>query len=632
MKAKNLLDMVRRSVERYPDKAALMWKSQGSYRSLTYRQFWEEIRLIAAGLARLGVDRGDKVAILSENNPKWPIADFAICSLGAVSVPVYPALPAEKVVQIMKKADCQAAVVENEEQLTKVPVGEPNMRIVAVMDPKSAASGNEKVVHFSELKKIGAEHPLHHWEQIWTELDRDQLATIIHTSGTTGEPKGAMLTHGNFLANMEGIQFWCLEARPEDVLLSYLPLSHVFERLAGQFMPLSVGATIAYAESIDKIQENLLEVRPTVMTSVPRLFEKIYARVQEQIEAGTPLRRKIFDWAVQVGLKRYELYLQTPLDQMIWNDWPARLRLEWKLADWLVYRKVKSRLGGRLRGMISGGAALNPEIAKFFWAIDVPVLEGYGLTETSPVIAVNPMGRAKIGTVGKPLPNLEVRIAPDGEVLVRGPSVMKGYYNDEESTAAQISDGWLHTGDLGELDDEGFLRIVDRKKSILVLSTGKNVAPQPLENAINQSVFIEQSAVIGHGRKYVIVLVVPDFENLTPWARKKGIPTQSRAELIRHGEVLDLLRSEVERLTKSFAHHEQPKKVVVMSKEWTIETGELTPTLKVRMNEIEKKYSDVIHRTYAEEEITEWRAATGEVAATVPIAKLWEGTEYEPTA
>lgn len=630
MKAKNLLDMVRRSVERYPDKAALMWKDQGSYRSLTYREFWEEVRQIAAGLARLGVGRGDKVAIVSENNPKWPITDFAICSLGAVSVPIYPTLPAEKAADILKNADCQVAVVENEEQLKKIRQ-ESIIRYFAVMHPGTAFSREERVLDFLELAKIGGEHPLHNWEQIWREIGRDQLATIIHTSGTTGEPKGAMLTHGNFLSNIEAIQFWCLEARHDDVLLSYLPLSHVFERLAGQFMPLSVGATIAYAESIDKIQENLLEVKPTVMTSVPRLFEKVYARVQEQIEAGTPLRRKIFDWAVQVGLKRYEHYLQSPLDKLILDGWPARLRWEWKLADWLVYRKVKSRLGGRLRGMISGGSALNPEIARFFWAIDVPVLEGYGLTETSPVIAVNPMARAKIGTVGKPLPNLEVRIASDGEVLVRGPSVMKGYYKNEEATAAQLSDGWFHTGDLGEIDEEGYLKIVDRKKSILVLSTGKNVAPQPVENAINQSVFIEQSALIGNGRKYVIVLVVPDFESVFVWARKKGIPAESRADLLKNAEVLNLLRGEVERAVKSFALHEQPKKVVVMSKEWTVETGELTPSLKVRMNEIEKKYADIINRTYAEEVIAEWQAATGEIAASVPIGK-GEGTEHEPTA
>lgn len=628
MKAKNLLDMLWRSVERYPDKAAFMWKSEGNYRSLSYREFWQEIRHVAAGLIQLGVSQGDKVAILSENNPKWPVTDFAICSLGAVSVPIYPTLPLDKTAYILQKADCQVAVVQNEEQLEKVIRGAVDVRPVVIMDPGTTFSASEHIFTFSELAKRGADHPLENWEQIWRDMDRDQLATIIHTSGTTGEPKGAMLTHGNFLSNIEGVQFWCLEARHDDVLLSYLPLSHVFERMAGQFMPLSVGATIAYAESIDKIPENLLEVKPTVMTSVPRLFEKVYARVQEQIAAGTPLRRNIFDWAVQVGLKRYDYYLQMPLDKLLMGELPPQLRWKWKLADRLVYRKVKARFGGRLRGMVSGGAALNPEIARFFWAIDVPVLEGYGLTETSPVIATNPMGRAKVGTVGKPLPNLEVRIASDGEVLVRGPSVMKGYYKNEEATAAQFSDGWLHTGDLGEMDEEGYLRIVDRKKRILVLSTGKNVAPQPVENAINQSVFIEQSVLVGHQRKYVVALVVPDFENLIPWARKKGLSLEERVDLVRHAEVQKRVCSEVERATQSFAHHEQPKKVVILAQEWTVETGELTPTLKVRIREIERKYKKVIEHAYGEALADGVELATTEVAAGLVNLQPEEDESY----
>ncbi|MFC4545225.1 AMP-dependent synthetase/ligase [Paenactinomyces guangxiensis] len=619
--AKNLLDMLRRSVKRYPDKAAFMWKSEGSYQTLTYREFWNEVRHVASGLARLGVSRGDRVAILSENNVKWPVTDFAICSLGAVSVPIYPTLPASQALHILRNADCQVAVVQNEEQLEKVISGlEADIRRIVVMYPKTSFFAKEKVLPFSGLVQYGAGSPLNNWEKIWGDLDRDQLATIIYTSGTTGEPRGAMLTHGNFLSNIEGVQFWFLEARHDDVLLSYLPLSHVFERMAGQFLPLSVGATIAYAEGIDKIQENLLEVKPTVMTSVPLLFEKVYARVQEEVRSGTPLRRKIFDWAVQVGLNRYDCYLQLPMDRLLMGEWPPLLLNQWKLADRLVCRKVRERLGGRLRGMVSGGAALNPKIARFFWAIGVPVLEGYGLTETSPVIAVNPMARAKVGTVGKPLPNLEVCIASDGEVLVRGPNVMKGYYNNEEATAAQFNDGWFHTGDLGEIDPEGYLKIVDRKKRILVLGTGKNVAPQPVENAMNQSVFIEHAVLVGHGRKYVIVLVVPDFVNLNRWAWKRGISVESRADLIRHAGVQDLVRLEVEKLTQSFAPHERPKKVVILAEEWSIETGELTPKLSVRMNKVEEKYREIINRTY-EDAYTEAEIAGSQVAASVAIQK-----------
>ncbi|MFC4767122.1 AMP-dependent synthetase/ligase [Effusibacillus consociatus] len=626
MKAKNLLDMVWRSVQRYPDKAAFMWKSEGRYQSLTYRQYWKEVRHVAAGLSRLGIGRDDKVAILSENDPRWPITDLAICSLGAATVPIYPTLPTDQISHILQNADCRVAVVQNEQQLDKVIHGSAVVDHIVVMHSKTTVSLTGKVLPFFRLAKKGAEHPLENWEQIWGAIEREHLATIIYTSGTTGQPKGAMLTHGNFLANIEGVQFWCMEARHDDVFLSYLPLSHVFERMAGQFMPMSVGATVAYAENIDTIPENLLEVKPTVMTSVPLLFEKVYARVQEQIQSGTPIRRKIFDWAVRVGLQRYEYYLHSPMDKLMLGEMPSRLRRQLKLADRLVYRKVRARLGGRLRGMISGGAALNPEIARFFWAIDVPVLEGYGMTETSPVIAANPIARTKIGTVGRPLPNLEVCIAADGEVLVRGPSVMKGYYKNEEATAAQIRDGWLHTGDLGQIDEEGYLRIVDRKKRILVLSTGKNVAPQPVEDAITQSIFVQQCALIGHQRKYVIALVVPDFENLISWVRKKGISSELKHVLVRHPEVQSLVRSEVERLTQSFAPFEQPKKVVILDKLWTIETGELTPTLKVRIHEIERKYNGIIDLTYSEDAFTgdEWLGGS-EIAAGLAIRTSGEG-------
>ncbi|MDN4593188.1 AMP-dependent synthetase/ligase [Polycladomyces subterraneus] len=602
MKPKNLLDMVRRTVNSYPDKPALMYKSNGVYRGITYRQLWEQVRDTAAGLVRFGLRSGDKVALISENHPFWPVTDLAVASLGGVSVPVYPTLPPDQVAFILKNADCRMAVVEDEHQLEKVREGGVELTNIVVMKPGPSFTGEKGILSFDALLKEGAAHPLENWEEEWKKIDRDHLVTIIHTSGTTGRPKGVMLTHGNFLANMEGIHFWCLEVLPDDVFLSYLPLSHVFERLAGQFVPLSVGATIAYAESTDTIQENLLEVKPTVMTSVPRLFEKVYARVQEQVDAGTPLRRKIFDWAVRVGMERYEYYLRTPIDELLLGGGlPPKLKLRWKIADRLVYRKVKERLGGRIRGMVSGGAPLNPEIAQFFWAINLPVLEGYGMTETAPVIATNPMVRTKIGTVGKPLPNVEIRIADDGEVLVRGPNVMQGYYKNPEATKEQIRDGWLHTGDLGELDEDGYLKIIDRKKNLIILSTGKNLAPQPIENAINNSPYIAQSVLIGHGRKYVIALVVPDFENLEPWAQKQGWSTEPRESLVRRTEVQQLLQREVQRLTAGFAAYEQPKKVLVAEKEWTIEGGELTPTLKVRVKEIEKRYRELIERAYAEE-------------------------------
>lgn len=612
MKPQSLIEMLSLTVNQYPDKAALMWKRDGSYRSMTYRQFWDRIHRFASGLSQLGIGRDSKVAILSENNPMWAITDFAVASLGAVSVPIYPTLPAEQVHFILDNADVEVAVVENEEQLRKIADGNTDVRYGIIMNPPSDWVATDKWRTFSEVEEDGERALLRDWEDGWRKIERDDLATIIHTSGTTGPPKGVMLTHGNFLSNMEGVHFWVIELFPSDVALSYLPLSHVFERMAGHFMPLSSGCTIAYAESIDKIPENFLEVRPTIMTSVPRLFEKVYAKVLEEVESGSSIKKKIFNWAVDVGRKRYELYLKTPINELLLRDpMPKNLKRKWALADKLVFQKVKAQLGGRLRGMVSGGGTLNPEIASFFWALDIPILEGYGLTETSPVVTTNPMIRAKVGTIGRPLPNLEVKIAEDGEILVKGPNVMKGYYKDKEATEKDLVDGWFHTGDIGEFDEEGYLKIIDRKKHLLVLSTGKNVAPAPIENAINESRFIENSVLVGDKRKFVSVLIKPDYENLIPWAEKQGIPTDSRKALLHHSEVVNLLHGEVARLTRHFANFEQPKKVVIIEDDWTVESGELTPKLSIRMNAIQEKYGALIDDLYANAEKPEAETAAG---------------------
>jgi len=600
MKPQSLIEMLSNTVKQHPEKAALMWKSDGRYRSLTYQKLWDRIFQFASGLAKLGVGKDSKVAILSENNPMWAISDFAVSSLGAVSVPIYPTLPTDQVTYVLKNADVHVTVVQNEEQLKKVIEGDADIHCNIVMYPESHFTPNEKVRSFTSVEEEGSKAPLENWEEEWRKIERDDLVTIIHTSGTTGPPKGVMLSHGNFLSNMEGVHFWVIELLPSDVSLSYLPLSHVFERMAGHFMPLSVGATIAYAESIEKIPENLLEVKPTIMTSVPRLFEKVYAKVQEQIENGSSLKKKIFNWAVNVGRRRYECYLNSPVNELLLHDpMPKDLKRKWAIADKLVFQKVKTQLGGRMRGMVSGGGTLNPEIASFFWALDVPILEGYGLTETSPVVTTNPMVRAKVGTIGKPLPNLEVKIADDGEILVKGPSVMHGYYKNKEATEKDIVDGWFHTGDIGEFDEDGYLKIIDRKKHLLVLSTGKNVAPAPIENAINESRFIENTVIIGDKRKFVIALIAPDYENLVPWAQKQGIQTESKRELCRHSDVVNLLHGEVGRLTRSFANFEQPKKIVIIDDEWTVESGELTPKLSVRMNTVQDKYGELIEEIYS---------------------------------
>ncbi len=604
--------MLGNTVKRHGDKVALMWKVDGVYRHMSYYEFWEKIHYAASGFAQLEVKENDKIAILSNSNPMWGITDFASASLGAVSVPIYPTLPKEQAHYILKNAEVSVAVVENDEQLNKV-VDSEQLKYCIVMNPSQSNYENEKILTFEQLEAKGEEFLMLDWEEKWRSIDKEKLVTIIHTSGTTGNPKGVMLTHGNFLANIEAIQFWLIELLPDDIALSYLPLSHVFERLAGHYMQFSAGTTVAYAESIDTIQENLQEIQPTIMTSVPRLFEKVYTKVLDEINNGPSIKKKIFYWAVKVGMERYEYYVNSPVHKLILQEaMPKDFMKKWKRADRLVFQKVKEKLGGRLRGMVSGGGTLNPELAKFFWALNIPILEGYGLTETTPVVATNPIVRSKVGTVGKVLPNLEVKIADDGEVLVRGPSVMKGYYNNPEATREAFDGDWFKTGDVGSLDEEGYLKIVDRKKRILVLSTGKNVAPQPIESVINESAFIDNSIVVGDNRKYVICLVNPDYENLVPWAEKNGVPYANHEDLAKSKYVQKLMEEEVQRATKGFASFEQPKKVIVAFEQWTIDGGELSPKLTIRPKIIEKKYEEMIESIYNESESKQEAVATTE--------------------
>lgn len=609
MKPNNVVEMLSRTVNRYPNKDVYKWKVDGIYQSMTYQQFWDKIYHFASGLAQLGIKANDKVAILSNSNPMWGITDFAVASLGAVSVPIYPTLPSEQVTYALKNAEVCAIVLENEEQMEKVLAGDAKLDMIIVMYPDENVSAVKKTFAFDEVEKKGKNQLIQNWQERWMMIDRDYLLTIIHTSGTTGSPKGAMITHGNILANVEAVQ-WIVELLPEDISLSYLPISHVFERMAGHYTPLSVGTTIAYAESIDTIRDNLKEIRPTVLTSVPRLFEKVYAGIEEQIKNSSSIKQKIFNWGISIGEQRYEYYLKAGIEDFLSQNYmPKKFYRKWKLANKLVFNKIKGELGGRVRGMISGGGTLNPEVAKFFWAIDLPVMEGYGLTETSPVVSANPMTRAKVGTVGKVLPNLDLKIAKDGEVLVRGPSIMKGYYNNPKATQEAFEGGWFHTGDVGELTEEGYLKIIDRKKRILVLTTGMNVAPQPVESSINESRYIAQSLIIGDNRKYVICLINPDYENLLPWAERNGIPTDSLQTVCRHEKVQQLIESEVARLTKQFARYAQPKRNIIVDEEWTVDGGELTPKLSLRINVIEEKYKDLIEETYKEDVSTEENVA-----------------------
>lgn len=602
MRSLNILEMLYRSVENYPDQKALMWKESGSYTQITYNGLWERIQNFAAGLKQKGITSDDKLAILAHSGPKWTISDFAAASLHVTSVPIYPTIPAIQVEYMINNAEATYIVVQDDDQYQKVLETNADMKLIIVMTPSDAFRERDNVIAFDTIERLGEDQPYEAWTENWKKLKRDDLLTIIHTSGTTGKPKGVMLTHGNILANIEGAQFWIFELEPADKTLSYLPVSHVFERLAGHFLPLSSGATIAYAENIETISENLKEIKPQVVTSVPRLFEKVYAGIMKKMNEGSPVKRRIFNWALKVGEERYDYYLNAGTEEMVNQNYlPKSLAKKWERADKLVYQTIRKELGGEIKTMVSGGGTLNPEIAKFFWALNIPILEGYGLTETSPIVSTNPMLEARIGTVGRVLPNTDVIIAEDGEVLVKGPSVTQGYYNDEEETKATFTeDGWFKTGDVGDFDKHGYLRILDRKKRILVLSTGMNVAPAPIESSINESSYIGQSLVVGDNEKYVLALINPEYEALTEWAKKRNLKYDTKEELSQLPEVQALYENEVDQLTDRFSSYAKPKKIIVIGDEWTIDTGELTPKMSLKTKVMEERYAKLIEASYKE--------------------------------
>jgi long-chain acyl-CoA synthetase len=571
----NLVELLYQSVERHAEKEALRYKQDGKYRLITYRELWESVRHFANGLRLCGVREGSKVGILSTNCPEWAITDFATLMIGAVLVPIYPTLPPAQVEYILKNGDVEVLVAQDEAQYNKVKDRWPPLLRRVILIQGSGMSLDGRVVSFSDVMEMGR-NPRHGLSPIDIHaIPDDSLATIVHTSGTSGQPKGVMLSHRNIVSNVHAA-LTTLRVGPDDVSLSFLPLSHIFERTVGQYAALSVGATIAYAESVDTVTQNLLEVRPTILITVPRLLEKVYAKVQDNLaHAPGPVRNMAGKVAAhgQTG------------------------GLSYRLVDWLVYRKLRAALGGRIRYIVSGGAGLNAQIAKFFMSAGIPIHEGYGMTEAAPVITANPFGASRPGTVGRPIPGVEIRIAEDGELLVRGPNVMMGYYKQPEETAKTIdADGWLHTGDIAEIED-GYVRIVDRKKNILVLATGKNVAPWPVENAIILSRYISEAVLIGDGRKYVACLIVPDFEALTPLAKELGLG-DDRAQWVRHPAIRSLIGKEVAKQTEPFADFERPKRAILLPRELSLENGELTPSLKVRTKVLIQRYGPEIERMY----------------------------------
>jgi long-chain acyl-CoA synthetase len=585
------------AVEEHDQPNALQTKVGDAYQPISHRTIADRVRHVAFGLRALGVTPNDRVAILSENRPEWAIADYACLMSGIADVPIYPTLPAEQIAYILRDSAAVAVFVSTGEQLEKlrsVRAELPALQHVLVFDEDSARGGEIRIAAL-EAKGAALMTPddATRLRESALAITPDQIATIIYTSGTTGEPKGAMLTHGNIASNVSAV-IDLLPMGPTDSSLSFLPLSHIFERMVDYLM-FAAGVSIAYVESMDTIARNMQEVRPTIVVSVPRIYEKIHARITDTAMRAGGAKRSIFLWAMRIGERWTTVVLEG-------HSPGALLALQHRIADRLVFAKVRAAVGGRLRYFVSGGAPLAVEINRFFFAAGLKILEGYGLTETSPVIAVNTPTRLTIGTVGAPIPGVEVKIAGDGEILTRGPHVMKGYFNNPKATADVIdAEGWFHTGDIGTLEN-GLLRITDRKKDIIVTAGGKNIAPQPIENQVKTNKYVAQAVMIGDRRRFPLILVVPNYDQLELWATQQQLSFKDHRDLISIPAVKAKMEREVIGTLEKFAHFEKPKKIVLIEQDFTIDSGELTPTLKVKRRTVDRKFRALIDAAYTAEE------------------------------
>jgi long-chain acyl-CoA synthetase len=567
-------------------------KKDGHYVPMPTEEFARRVRHLSLGLADMGLAPGEKLVIFSENRPEWTITDFAVLCAGGITVPIYTSLMPEQVKYIINDCDARIVVCSNRDLWLKVEAVRadlPSVHHFVLIDEE----GPQGVMTLSEIMARGktlADKDAGLFDQKAMAVKPDDLASIIYTSGTTGVPKGVMLSHANFVSNSKALDA-VTEFSVKDVILSFLPLSHVLERMT-TFSFLYKGASIYYAESIETVAENLLEVRPTIMISVPRLFDKIYAKVMDNVLAEPPLKRKIFFWALKVGKKYGARKIR---HQPI----PGWLSFRRGLAAKLVYGKILEKTGGRVHFFVSGGAPLSADVAEFFYAIGIVILEGYGLTETSPVLACNTFDKMKFGTVGPPVPGVEIRVAQDGEILAKGPNIMKGYYKKPQETAEAFENGWFKTGDIGHIDKEGFLVITDRKKDILVTAGGKNVAPQPIENLLKTNPYIQTAVVVGGGRKFISALIVPEFDKLEAYAKSQGIPFADRRDLVEREEIRSFMLAEVNRTTPNLASYERVKKIVLLEKDFDPDT-ELTPSLKVKRHIVEKVFKPLIDLLYKE--------------------------------
>jgi long-chain acyl-CoA synthetase len=595
MEYRSIPDMYYKQAERNKGKVIIRHKKEGKWIDVTWDQNKDSAESLACGLIKLGIKPQEKVCILSENRNEWYNSDIAIQSAGAVTVPIYATNTPEQVAYIVNNSDAIAIILSTEQQYNKVAMKKkdmPNLRHVITMDK---LNGKEGVLWFYDVAVSGKPADLkQELDKRLKNINPGDLATIIYTSGTTGDPKGVMLTQTNLLSITDAAYDSFRDELTEEVMLSFLPLSHGYARIADFYVPLYHAKGVqAIAESIDKVADNLKEIKPTMFVSVPRVYEKVYGKIISQVESDKPMKRKIFYWAVSVGSAAAPYLMENkPL--------PFSLKLKYKLAGILVFKKIKEAVGGRLKFAISGGAPLSKELGEFFFALGIKIVEGYGLTETSAIFMANPPKKVKFGTVGKPFKGYELKIARDGEILLKGANIMKGYYKNPEATKEVLDkDGWLSSGDIGFIDKEGYLHITDRKKDLIVTAGGKNIAPQPIENKLKMNMYIDEAVMIGDKRPYCVALIVPSFEMLKDVAKKEGISYSDEKELIEHPRVKELIEEALAEVNSGFAKYETIKKFALIPQLFSQETGELTPTIKVKRGAVEKKYKALIDELYS---------------------------------
>jgi long-chain acyl-CoA synthetase len=595
MTPRTLVDIFR-NLEKSPKPDLLLVKKSGAWTPISTEQFMDTVRAVSCALEGLGVKPGGRVALLSENRPEWAIVDFACQCYGAVLVPVFPTMVAEQARYLLQDSGSVVAFCSTAEQAVKVLDARgacPALKHVILFDEAAVKGTRPFDEVLAEGRTAYAADPVA-FERRADARKPDDLATLIYTSGTTGEPKGAMLIQSNFVSNVLAAA-QLVPLNPSTVTLSFLPLSHVFERMV-EYLYYHFGVTIAYAESIDKLRDNLLEVNPHMFVAVPRVYEKVYGRVMDNVSKAPAVRRKLFFKAVEVGRKVLAFRTQKKTPDLV-------LALQHFVFDRLVFSKIRAALGSRFRFCVSGGAPLSKELAEFFWAAGVEIYEGYGLTETSPAITLNYPGAWRLGSVGRILPGVECKIAADGEILTRGPHVMKGYFGKPEATQeAMDADGWFHTGDIGKIDEDGFLAITDRKKEIIVNANGKNVAPAPIEGFLKGNAFISVPVVLGDRRKYLSCLIVPNFEKLGDWAGRSGLGSLPPEALAKEPRVRDLYQKAIDEWNAGKSHEQQIVRFALLPADLTIEGGELTPTLKVKRRVIDRKYKALIDELYDEKE------------------------------